>query len=102
IVRNENESPSCISPSPGFGPQSFAEPCDWLRAENVRFCAVGGLAAAAPVPRTACFAGTTAGVKALTGALATSRGSTFTAFLATGCAEVNACGVASATAPGTL
>src|SRR5260370_3234399 len=34
---NENESPNCISPPPGFGPQSFAEPCDWPRAENVRF-----------------------------------------------------------------
>jgi hypothetical protein len=37
IIRNENESPSCISPSPGFGPRSFAEPCDWPRAGNVRF-----------------------------------------------------------------
>src|SRR5882762_10004950 len=26
IVRNENESPSCISPPPGFGPQSSLSP----------------------------------------------------------------------------
>ena len=31
------ETPSCISPSLGFAPQSFAEPCDWPSAENVRF-----------------------------------------------------------------
>ncbi len=43
IIRNENESSSCISPSPGFGPQSFAEPCDWPRAENVRFCGPYGV-----------------------------------------------------------
>jgi hypothetical protein len=48
------------------------------------------------------LAGTTAGVKARTGALATSRRSILTAFLATGWAEVNACGVVAATAPGTL
>src|SRR6266850_7801285 len=43
IVRNENESPSCISPPPGFGPQSFAEPCDWTGAKNVRFSGPYGI-----------------------------------------------------------
>ena len=72
-------------------------------ATTARVCSdEGGLVAGAPVPRTACFSGTTAGVKALTGALATSRRSILTAFLETGWAEVNAWGVVAATAPGTL
>jgi hypothetical protein len=73
-------------------------------ATTVRVCTIaGGLAAAdRPPPRTDCFVGTTAGVTARTGALTIARSSTCTAFLAIGCAVVNAWDVVAATAPGTL